>query len=183
MRFMTRLLTPALVFLYFNALFTFENVVSMPSIRLVPRLSVEVMVVVAAFGLLAGFGKSLPRWTRLVLAVVLYLATTLRYLEVTALGVLGRPFDLHGDFPHLHRVVEMFWEALSISTGLAVVVGFLLVSGIGIGLNWAGLLVVERTMAGPRLRVCAFVGVPICLVLYLGGVTKPFAYPEPARGR
>ena len=45
---MPRVLTAALFFLYFNALFTFENVPSMPSIRLVSRLSVEVMVVVAA---------------------------------------------------------------------------------------------------------------------------------------
>lgn len=180
MRIMPRLLTPALFFLYFNALLTFENVPSMPSIRLVPRLSVEVMVVVAALGLHAAVGKSLSRWAKLVFAVVLYLATTVRYLEVTALGVLGRPFDLHGDFPHLHRVVEMFWEALSLSTGLAVVAGFLLVSGIGIGLNWAGLSVSERAMGDPRVRAVAFVAAPICLVLYLAGVTKPFAYPVSA---
>ncbi len=180
MRIMTRFLTPALFFLYFNAFFTFENVPSMPSIRFVPRLSVEVMVMVAALGLLAALGKSLPRWTKLVLAVVLYLAMTVRYLEVTALGVLGRPFDLHGDFPHLHRVVEMFWEVLSLSMGLAVVTGFLLVSGIGIGLNWAGLSVLERAMADPRMRAVAFVAAPICLVLYLAGVTKPFAYPVSA---
>ena len=104
-----------LSFLYFNALFTFENVPSTPALKPVVKLSVEVLVLL---GLLALVGP-LSRAARSALAVLIFLMTLIRYVDVTALGVLGREFDLHGDFPHLHRVFAMFWEAMSLSTGYA----------------------------------------------------------------
>jgi hypothetical protein len=174
---MIRSLTALFAFLYLNALFTFENVPSMPSIRLAPRISVEVLVLLAALGLLATLGKRLGVASKVLLAAILYLATLIRYFEITALGVLGRPFDLYGDAPHLTRVFEMFWDALSLPLGVAILAGFVFVSAIGIALNWVAISTLERALAARWWRAVAFVAAPLCLGLYLHGVTKPFAHP------
>src|SRR3990170_1937439 len=98
---------------YWNALFAFENVPSTPAMRFVPKLSVEVLVLVLVLAATKGMGLSLSRLARASLAFLLLLASLVRYVDVTAFGVLGREFDLYGDFPHLHRVFAMFLEVMT----------------------------------------------------------------------
>lgn len=141
----------ALVFLvYWNALFTLENVPSTPSMRLVPKLSVEVLVLVLGLAVLKGRGLSRP--LRAATSLLLLLAALARYVDLTAYGVLGREFDLYGDFPHVHRVFAMFFEVMT--GGLLALVGaaLLLLLALGFFLNWLGLGAVEGALAAERVR-------------------------------
>ncbi len=53
-----RALPPVLFFLYFNALFTFENIPSTPAMRLVWKLSIEVVLLLAALAAVQFLGQS-----------------------------------------------------------------------------------------------------------------------------
>lgn len=162
-----------LSFLYFNALFTFENIPSTPALTPVAKLSIEV---VALVGMLALVGP-LSRLAKAALAVLIFLLTLVRYVEVTALGVLGREFNLHGDFPHLHRVFAMFWEAMSLTSGLLVLGVVAIVSGVALLLNWVGLGVLERALERPQRRRAVLMAVPMLVVAFLFTSSGTFAVP------
>ncbi len=103
-----RALPPLLFFLYFNALFTFENIPSTPAMRLVWKLSIEVVLLLAALAAVRTFGWKLSRFAKASLSFSILALVLVRYVDITALGVLGRAFNLHDDFPHVHRVFAMF---------------------------------------------------------------------------
>ena len=136
-------------------------------------LSIEM---VALVGILAVFGR-LSRFAKAALALLIFLLTLVRYVDVTALGVLGREFNLHGDFPHLHRVFAMFWEAMSLTSGLLVLGVMGIVSGVALVLNWIGLGVLERALERPRWRRTVLVAVPVILVAFLFTSSGTFAVP------
>ena len=101
---------------YFNTLLTYANVVSTPWIELVPRISMELVLALALVATYRSLGLRLPSGVKTLVAVVVLCASLLRYIDLTALGVMGRDFNVHADTPHVHRVVGMFWEALPLST-------------------------------------------------------------------
>jgi hypothetical protein len=143
----------ALFFLvYWNVLFTFDNVPSMPSIRVVPKLSLELLVLVLLFALAKAKGIALSRFSRAGLSVLLLFASFVRYVDVTAYGVLGREFDLYGDFPHVHRVLAMFFQVMTPGLGMLVASVLLFLAAFAFLLNWAGLGVLDRTLEDVRWR-------------------------------
>jgi hypothetical protein len=174
---MKRLLLAAVFLLYWNALFTFENVPSTPSMRLAPRLSVEVLGVVLLLAAARALGRPLSRAGRAALAVFLFAATVVRYVDVTAYGVLGREFDLYGDFPHLHRVVAMFLEVMTPTLGLLVCSAFLLLAALAFWLNWVGLGALDRALASGTSRRALAAASAAGIVAYLVVPAKVFAQP------
>jgi hypothetical protein len=143
---MRRLVLGLILLLYWNALFTFENVPSTPAMRLVPKLSVELLVLVVLLAAAKEIGYSLSRLVRGGVALLLLLAATVRYVDVTAFGVLGREFDLYGDFPHVHRVLAMFLEVMTPGLGLLLVSLVLLAAGLAFFFNWVGLGVLDHAL-------------------------------------
>lgn len=168
---MRRLVAAAFAFVYFDALFTFENVPSTPSMRFVPKLSVEVLVLVGLLALanVAGLRLSRSRLAKGVLAAGLFFAILVRYVDTTAVGVLGRPFDLYGDAPHLHRVAAMFLEGLkemAPSLVLVVVGALLLIVLAAVALNWVALGAIDRGLANGRVRLVAIGGACIGAIVF-----------------
>jgi hypothetical protein len=137
---------------YWNALFTFENVPSTPAMRIVPRVSVEVLFLVLVLAAAKGMGLSLSRPVRAGLALLLLLASLVRYVDVTAFGVLGREFDLYGDFPHVHRVFAMFLEVMTPALGFLVVSVLLLATAMAFSINWLGLGALDRALESASWR-------------------------------
>lgn len=170
---MKHALALTLAFSYLNALFTFENVPSTPALTPVAKLSIEVLVLVAVLALvgpLSRFGKG-------ALSCGILMLTLVRYVDVTALGVLGREFNLHGDFPHLHRVFAMFWEAMSLSTGLLVLGVVVGIAVVALTLNWVALGVMERALERPRFRRVVLAIVPVVAVVVALASARSFAAP------
>jgi hypothetical protein len=132
---------------YWNALFTFENVPSTPALRLTPKLSVEILALVLVIAAFKGASsRSLSRPVRALLAFLLLFASVLRYVDVTAFGVLGREMDLYGDFPHVHRVAAMFFEVMTPSLAALVIVALLLIGAAAFTLNYVGLRTLDRAL-------------------------------------
>jgi Sulfatase len=177
---MRRFVAAALAFLYFDALFTFENVPSTPSMRFVPKVSIEVLALVGLLALLrlSGLRLARSRLARGLLALGVFLAALVRYVDTTSVGVLGRPFDLYGDAPHLHRVAAMFLEGLKeMAPGLVVVlVGVLLLVVLAaLVVNWLALGAIDRALEGERLRFAALVGAGVGAVFFFVAPGKTFA--------
>jgi hypothetical protein len=149
---MKRFVLALLFLVYWNALFTFENVPSTPAMRLVPKLSVEILVLVLVLAATKGMGLRLSRIARASLALLLLLASLIRYVDVTAFGVLGREFDLYGDFPHLHRVFAMFLEVMTPALGILVVSVLVLSAALTLSLNWFGLGALDRALESAPWR-------------------------------
>jgi hypothetical protein len=168
----------AIVFLvYWNALFTFENVPSTPSLRLAPNLSVEILALVLVLAAARGLGFSLSRVVRGVLSTLLLGASLVRYVDVTAYGVLGREFDLYGDFPHVHRVAEMFFEVMTPGLGILVASVLFLAAALAFSLNWVGLGALDRALgsASHRISLAALSAAGIAAFFTSSG--KTFAEP------
>ncbi len=177
---MKRIALAAIFLLYWNALFTFENVPSTPSMRLVPKLSLEILVLVLILAAAKAAGRSLSRTARASLSLLLLVASVVRYVDVTAYGVLGREFDLYGDFPHLHRVAAMFLEVMTPGLGILVGLVVLLAAAIALSLNWAGLGALDRALAGgASRRALAAVSAAAILWSFLSP-SKVFAQPVSA---
>lgn len=177
---MKRALLLVASFAYLNTLFTFENVPSTPALTPVAKLSVEVVILVGLLALVRALGWRLSRIAKGVLVGLIFSMTLVRYVDVTALGVLGREFDLYGDFPHLHRVFAMFWEAMSLETGLLVVGATALVAAVALGLNWMAISVWERALETAWHRRAALAVVPLVVAVFSAGSTRGFAFPTSA---
>jgi Sulfatase len=162
---------------YWNALFTFENVPSTPAMRFVPKLSVEILALVLLLAAARGMGLRLSRPARAGLALVLVLAALVRYVDVTAFGVLGREFDLYGDFPHVHRVFAMFLEVMTPALGILVVSVLLLSAAVLFSLNWLGLGALVRALESASLRRGFAVASAAGLAAFFVSSGRAFARP------
>ena len=162
---------------YLNLLVTFDNVVSTPFIRWPYQLSIELAVGLVALALMAALGLRLSGTLKAVLAVLLLLGALTRYFDRTTLGVLGREFNLYGDFPHLHRVAEMFVTSMSLTTVLAVVAALLAVVLACLAMNWLALGALGRTLAEPAWRRGLGFAGGVALLLYVVGPSSWFALP------
>ncbi len=163
--------------LYWNVLFTFENVPSMPSIRFVPKLSIEVLILVLLFVAVKAKGIALSRCARASLAFLLLVAFLVRYVDVTAYGVLGREFDLYGDFPHVHRVLAMFFQVMTPGLGLLVGSVLLLLAALAFFLNWAGLGALDRAIASAGYRRGFALASAAGIAAFFVAPAKAFAQP------
>ncbi len=132
--------------LYFNVLFTFVNVPSTPWIRLVPLISIEVVLGLVALVLVGLFDIKKPRYWKPVVATLVFILSLVRYVVVSAPGVMGRTLDVRGDLPHVFGVIGMFWEALPRFSILLIVFGLVVSIAIFIGLNYVGFLAIERAI-------------------------------------
>ena len=138
---------PAFAFsLYFNVLFTFVNVPSTPWIRLVPLISIEVVIGLAALVIAGLVDIKKPRYWKPVAATLVFTLALVRYLVVSAPGVMGRTLDVRGDLPHAFGVIGMFWEALPRFSAVLIVFGLVVIIAIFIGLNYFGFLAIERAV-------------------------------------
>lgn len=165
---------------YLNVLFTFENVPSTPALTPVAKVSVEVVALLGCLALVAARGWRLTPAVKGVLAGGIFLMTVVRYVDVTALGVLGREFDLHGDFPHLHRVFAMFWEAMSLGTGLLVLGAVAVIAALAVWLNALAISVWERALQSVALRRTVLPAAPLVVAVFLWGPASGFALPTSA---
>ena len=95
----------ALALIGLNLLLTISFSANLPWVRPTAAVSPDLLLLVAAGALLGGF--SLPRWGRVLLALVLLFAASARIAGLIALELLGRPLDPAGDLPHLGAVAEM----------------------------------------------------------------------------
>ena len=172
-----RALPPLLFFLYFTALFTFENIPASPAMRLVWKLSIEVVLLLAVLAAVRTFGWKLSRFAKASLSFAILALVLVRYVDITALGVLGRAFNLHGDFPHVHRVFAMFWEAMSLGSGLMVLAIAATVMGGAFALNWVGLTVWERALESKTLRQIVLYAAPVLAVVFFLTPGGAFSVP------
>ncbi len=172
-----RALLPLLFFLYFTALFTFENIPASPAMRLVWKLSIEVVLLLAVLAAVRTFGWKLSRFAKASLSFAILALVLVRYVDITALGVLGRAFNLHGDFPHVHRVFAMFWEAMSLGSGLMVLAIAATVMGGAFALNWVGLTVWERALESKTLRQIVLYAAPVLAVVFFLTPGGAFSVP------
>ena len=144
-----------------NASLTFQNVWPTPKIRLGHFLSVELAVTVLIL-------TAAWRWTgwltRRVLPVVWLVLVAGRYLDVTAPGLYGRPFNIYWDGPHLGNVAAMLtqsaaWWQLLAGAGMLVLALALAFAAARVTFAWLGLALacpaVRRTAGVLAAAVCA----------------------------
>ncbi len=107
------LLRFAAAFLLLNLLLTFENRWPGLGVRGSPRLSFELCLgVLALMGWVAWRGGLSARAAS-ALAVVALLGGALRYVDVTAPAVFGRPFNLYWDGRHAAEVLQLALQSVA----------------------------------------------------------------------
>ena len=173
----TRLWAVFLSLVYLNFLFTFDNMVSTPFIQLSYQLSIELAGGVMVLALLRAFGFQFSGLPKGVLAILLLLGALLRYFDRTALGVIGREFNLYGDFAHLHRVAEMFVTSMSWLTVLGIFAALLVVILAGVVANWLALSTLNRVFSESSWRYSTGLISVLVVVLYVVGPSSWFALP------
>ena len=119
-----------LALLLLNALVTLQNRWPTPWPALVPGVSLELLLAVAALALWAGWRRRAPgpralRW----LAGLSALVVAAHYLDSTATALLGRPLNLYWDAPHALSVLRISgiaaWQAGLGLAGLALLLALL----------------------------------------------------------
>lgn len=127
-------LATGLGFLVLNALLVFHNSWPGMGVTLVLRLSVELCLGVAALAWLVGRRGGLPDPTQTWLAVGLVGLVLVRYANVTAPSLMGRPVHIYWDGRHLvevGKVVAGSWTVGQIAVGaLLLVAGLMALYGI-----------------------------------------------------
>lgn len=163
------LVAPTVGVLFLNTLFTCANLEPTPWLRLTPRVSLEVALVVSLLALVAATGFEWSRRHRLALAAVVSTAAIGRYVHITVPGVMGRELDAHADLPHLRSVLGMLVEALSLPGALLVAAVALLVLGLVFAAVAAALASLEPLAHSSRARRIAWVASAALVVLFAGG--------------
>lgn len=152
-----------------NASLTFANVWPTPKIRWQNALSVELAILVLVLAILRAPSS---RIVRVVLPVVWLVLVIGRYLDVTAPGLYGRPFNLYWDAPHLTNVAAMFtdWASVWLLLAGVVALGLSMVAAllaIRVAMRW-----VAATMEFPRPRVA--------LSALAAGIVVAYAIVQPS---
>lgn len=120
----------AVAFLLLNLLLTFENLWPGLGVRASPRLSFELCLAVLALMGWVGWRGGLPSGAASALAVVAMLCGLLRYVDVTAPAVFGRPLHLFWDGRHTGSALQLALQSVpwwQIAGGLALLLACLLV--------------------------------------------------------
>ncbi len=173
------IVTALLAYLLLDQIFAFGNRISTLAIEPRARLSIELLVAVGLLAIWKRRGRALPRTVIWLAGAVIAAAAALRYLDVTAPGVLGRRFDLNADLPHVGNVASMFVEALSPWQQLAIL-GAVAGALIAATLVCAGALhALDRGLESPALRWIATVSAILGVVLF---VAQQASYDAPSEG-
>ena len=170
---------------WLNATLSFQNLWPTPWVRLVPELSAELFGVLAFLGLLGLVGLQLGRWPLRLMALVWLVASLLRYAEVTAGPLFGRPLNIYWDIDHIPNLLDLFWRAAGplvvILLGLALLLFLILL----FQLNVAALACVVRVARGRRalwISVVGLLGLGAYASIYLpdtATIRRAFAIPAP----
>jgi hypothetical protein len=131
-----------LVLAALNYALTFHNLWPTPWVRTEHQLSAELPILVLLLALWLERGALPGSRARVVLASVLGLWVVVRYLEVTAPGLFGRPVNLYWDVRHLPEVGALLLSAASPGQVALAAVG---------ALAGVGLLVLLARLAGGAL--------------------------------
>lgn len=128
------LLRFAAAFALLNTLLTFENLWPGFGVRAMPRLSFELCLAVAALMAWVGWRGRLSARAATLLALAFVALVVVRYAEVTAPAMLGRPVNVYWDGRHaleLLRVVAQSAPAWQVGVALlALPLGALLIGGL-----------------------------------------------------
>jgi hypothetical protein len=164
-----------------NVVLTLHNVWPTPAVRLaqpVPELSIELLLVllgVLAWGTRRG---ALPAGLPTALAVAWLLLAVVRYFEITAPALYGRPVNLYWDLRHVSNVVRMLAEAAGTAVALGLLVALVAMTGIAIvALRLAWRRVAGAAIDGAERRVLAGVAGVFAAVWLAGVAGQP---PAPA---
>lgn len=164
-----------------NTSVTFGNVWPTPKIRWQPMLSVELAAIALALMLLH---RHAARLTRRVLPAAWVFLVFGHYVNVTAPGLYGRPFNLYWDAPHLTNVVAMLGRDASWSLVAGILVG---VPAMAAALFFAArvaLSQVAAAVAGPRARAVLAAGALAVIAMFAfepetAGVTTRRVFASP----
>lgn len=107
------LLRFAVAFVLLNLLLTFENRWPGLGVRSMPRLSFELCLAVLALMGWVGWRGGLSARAASVLAVGALLCGLLRYVDVTAAAVFGRPLHLYWDGRHAAEVLQLALQSVA----------------------------------------------------------------------
>ena len=174
-----------LALFWLNATLSFQNLWPTPLVRLVPELSAELFGALALFGLAGLLGLRLGRWLLRLLALLWLLASLLRYAEVTAGPLFGRPLNIYWDLDHLPNLLDLFWRAAgplqAILAGLALLLFLALLFWITAG-ALAYLAAAARGRGAPWIALVGAVGLGAYASIYLpetAPIRRAFAIPSP----
>jgi hypothetical protein len=139
----------ALALALLNASLTFGNVWPTPRIRWGNALSAELAIGVL---LLAALHRRCAGLARGWLPIIWVVLVAGRYLDVTAPGLYGRPFNVYWDSAHLANVAGMLLQAgppwvAALALGLAAAVAV-----VGIALGHFAISLLAQAMDRPRLN-------------------------------
>ncbi len=116
-----------------NTALSFHNVWPTPWIEVRPELSVEAAIVVLILAAWIRLTGPPARRALIALAVVLFVMTLGRYMEVTAPALYGRAINLYWDARYLPDVVAMFADAVA---GWQLAAAGAAIIALAVGLVW-----------------------------------------------
>ena len=173
-----------LALFWLNASLSFQNLWPTPWVRLVPELAVELFAVLALFGLVGLLRWRLGTWMLRLLALVWLIGIILRYAEVTAGPLFGRPLNIYWDLDHVPNLLVLFWQAAGPVQFSLATLGLLLLLGLLYSLTLAAMrcLSAARGGAAVLLALVGLLGLGAYASIYLPGSTtirSAFAIPAP----
>lgn len=141
-----------LAFAFLNTLLSFENRWPGFGVHLMPRLSFELCLAVAALSGWVAWRGGLGPQAASGLATLFVLLVAVRYADVTAPAVLGRPVNLYWDGRHAMELLRLALGSVSSAQAAAAALAFVA----GLVLTWLGarraLLALARCLAWTRPR-------------------------------
>ncbi len=164
-----------------NQSLTFANIWPTPKIEWQYALSVECAAAVLILAMVSGRLRGLAR--RILPAVWLLLVAG-HYMDVTAPGLYGRPFNLYWDSAHLGNVAAMLAQSAPLWLVVAAVVGALLALGAAAVASHVTIGWLAAGMEHPRLRATLSASAIAVIVLFTGQqltgpAIGPLAFADP----
>jgi hypothetical protein len=165
-RWLPWLLRFGLAFALLNALWTFENRWPGFGVRTMPRLSFELcLAVVALMGWVRWRGRLSARaataWSLGFVFLVL-----VRYADVTAPAVLGRPVNVYWDGRHAAELLRLAAQTLPAWQLLGLALALLLGAVLLVGLVRRAIVVLARCLAWERPRPWLLAAVAACTLSF-----------------
>lgn len=146
------LLRFGLAFAFLNTLLSFENLWPGFGVHFMPRLSFELCLALAALLGWVAWRGGLGTRAASGLATGFVLLVAVRYADVTAPAVLGRPVNIYWDGRHALELLRLALDSVSPGQAAAATLAFMA----GLVLLWLGvrmaLLTLARCLAWPRPR-------------------------------
>ena len=166
-----RLVTLAAALVVLDASLAFKNVWPTPAIRWHGALSVELAVCVLAMAIARSRGASLSRRALAWLGAVWVVLIVVRYADVTAPALYGRPVNLFWDMRHVSAVGAMLarvasWWLVLLIISAAVVIPFVLYTLIRWALGTLNAAMSRRT----ERRVLGALAVVVIVLFSVGRV-------------